>query len=694
MSDAPRPATEYRFLDWRYEPERRRLVGPSGEVRLKPLPDRLLRHLLDAPGTVLAREHLLEQVWTRREVNDEVLSRAIAELRALLGDEAREPRFIETLSKGGYRWLAPVERVAASPAGEVVEPAAARRAIATRRWIPIGVGVVAVLLAIAWVHSQRTKSGDSGTAELAVDLLDARPLAADARLEYDARFDAIGHVVYIRSESARGGGELVLVDPATLAERVLWQDASALRYPTPSPDGREVAVARRTGEACELWSVALVDLHRTRLGDCAPSISGGLEWTNAGDGLLFTGAAADGGHAPGLVLLDRRNGTHRVLTTPEPGEGAHVDPRISRDGKHLVYASKRDGEAQLWQTDWPQLSKRTALLKRAEPVYGHAFEPTGDNLWVAGDLTLYRALHRIEPGGEPELIGGRGALSIDLAANGDAVWSEAIYDADVWLRESSDAPWTAIARSNRYESQPEFSPDGNRLAVVSNRGGTESVLVADLHDGSARPLPLDPKFRWVRPTWSARDDSLIITAYEDRHTRLYRYRLNDDVARLVPNVEEGAFQGVELADALLYMTGNGTGRGTLMKLRDGQTQAENLGLGSVTAFRASNEWLVWRSEGSTSFKIAPWPALAPVREVAADGNGEAFALADRSFYFLDQGNLWMLTLPDGEPTRVASDRVPDGNGPSLAASAGGALAIVTLTSLSIDLMIAHLSHKN
>ena len=86
------------------------------QARLKPLSDRLLRYLLDAPGTVRARDQLIEAVWTRREVNDEVLSRAIAELRALLGDDARQPRFVETLSKGGYRWIAPVTGSAMSVA--------------------------------------------------------------------------------------------------------------------------------------------------------------------------------------------------------------------------------------------------------------------------------------------------------------------------------------------------------------------------------------------------------------------------------------------------------------------------------------------------------------------------------------------------------------------------------------------------
>jgi DNA-binding winged helix-turn-helix (wHTH) protein len=691
MDDLSRPATEYRFLDWRYQPERRRLIGPAGEVRLKPLSDRLLRRLLDTPGAVLAREHLIEQVWTRREVNDEVLSRAIAELRALLGDDAREPRFVETLSKGGYRWIAPVTRADAQTIPrDRLKPSAST----PRGWAAAGIGAALVLSGLAaWLHAKRPRDGRGDSDMLAVALLGARPLAADPRLEYDARFDGSDRVVYIRSHQGSGASELVMVDAASRAERVLWQDASSLRDPAPSPNGREVAVTRHIAQACELWSVALVDLNRTRLGDCAPSLAGGLEWIEGGDALIYTGAAADSLHAPGLMLLDRRNGTHRVLTTPAIGEGSHVDPRLSGDGARLVYASKRDGEAQLWQTDWPQLARRSALLNRPEPVYGHAFEANGD-LWIAGDLTRYRALHRLRSGGEPELIGGRGAVSIDLAPDGAAVWSEAVYDADIWLRDDADAAWTAIARSNRYESQPEFSADGLRLALISNQSGTESVLVYDRRDGNTRPLPLDPRFRWVRPTWSARDHSLIITAYEDKNTRLYRYRLDDDVPTIVPHVEQGAFHGVELADRLLYMTGNGTGRGTLMQLREGQTQAEDIGLGTVSAFRASQNWIVWRNEGSSSFRAAPWPTLRPVHEIAADDKGEAFALAGNALYYLDRGNLWSRKLPDGEPIKLSTERLPNGNGPSLAASADGAFAIVTLTSLSIDLMIAELPGKN
>ena len=695
MPGSSPPATAYRFLDWRYEPALRRLVGPAAETRLKPLPDRLLRCLLDAPGQVLARDQLIAQVWTRREVNDEVLSRAIAELRALLGDDAREPRYVETLSKGGYRWIAPVTRGVADAPGAASQAAgvaplaspsrAPRRAIA---WALALAGLAAMLLLGGRCSRPATPTPQPDRAPLALALLSARPLATDARLESDARFDASGRVVYVRTDADGERSELVLVDPASLAERVLWQAQGSLRHPAPSPDDREVAVLQLTRDACEVWSVALVDLQRSRLGECARSVAGGMEWTDGGEGLIHTGVATLPGREPGLVLLDRRAGARRVLTTPAAGEGAHAHARLSFDRTRIVYASMHQGEGQLWESDWPALRERRALLKRTDPVYGHAFEPAGPGLWIAGDLTRYRALHRLLPGGEPELIGGRGARSIDIAADGRVVWSEANYDADVWLRASADAPWVAIARSNRYESQPEFSPDGARVALISNRGGSESVFVHDRRDGSVRALALDPDYRWVRPNWSMREDALLITAYHDRHTRLYRFRLDGDRAQPVEQIAPGAFQGTELADRLVYMTGNGGGRGRLMQRRDGHEEAEDLGLGLVTAYRASPQWLVWRNEGSTMLHAAPWPSLRPVREIATDDGSEALALAGDTLHYLDRGALWMLRLPEGEPVRVGTQRIPNGNGPSLAASNDGALAQVTLTALAIDLMIA------
>ena len=692
MAEEPRPAKDYRFLHWRYSPNLRLLSGPDGDTRLKPLLDRLLRRLMDDPGQMLVRDQLIAQVWTRREVNDEVLSRAIAELRSLLGDDARDPRFIETLPKGGYRWIPPttLEYTQAEPipVNEAVQ--ATSIADARRRnllWTGATLLLLASLAGAIWL-TQSDRNDERAT--LAVDLLSARPLTSDARLEYDARFDSMGRVVYIRADPKTGISELILLDPASKAERVLWQDPEALRHPAPAPDSREIAVMRLTDQACELWSIAVVDARRSKLGECSDSGSGGLEWSDGGNELLYTGTAMDDQHASGLMLLDLRNSSHRRLTTPNVTEGAHVDPRISADGKTLVYASEHDNERQLWKTDWPLLQQRHALLKRPEPVYGHAFEPEGDTLWIAGDLTLYRALHRLRTGGMPELIGGRGARSIDLSAKGAAVWSEAIYDADIWLQTGRDAAWTAIARSNRYESQPEFSADGSKLALTSNRSGTESVLVYDLLDGNTHQLSLNAAYRWVRPTWSAREPALIITAYEDQQTRLYRYALDGDILSPLAHVEPGAFHGFELADRLLYLMGHGTESSMLMQLQNGSSQSENAGIGPVATFRASAGWIVWIKPGSNNLQAAPLSDLTAVREIKREGMlmDEAFALAENSVFYVDKAQLWSIELPDGTARAMPIEHLPNGSGSNLAVSNGGAMAVVTTTSLSIDLMFA------
>lgn len=688
----PQPNPRYRFLHWRYEPERRLLHGVESQVRLKPLLDRLLRHFLDEPGKVLGRDFLIEQVWTRSQVNDEVLSRAVAELRALLSDDARDPRFIETLSKGGYRWVAPVSReeMPQPPDAMHVDQAADRSAPAPRwRHAYVIAAMLGLVLLMAWLGMRRPAHEDPTPAGLALDLLDSRPLATDPRLEFDARFDGAGQVVYIRSELGSNGSELVIVDPRSRAERILWSDPRPLRNPAVSPDGREVALIRRSETGCELWSVVLVDARRRQLAECA-RVAEGIEWADAGASIIYTGLARDDGHAPGLALVNPASGAQRSLTNPELGEGAHVDPRLSADGTRLAYAAKFDGEGQLWLTDWPNMHRPQALLKRAEPIYGHAFEPDGKALWVAGDLTRYRALHRLVPGQEPVLIGGRGALSIDLAKDGAAVWSDARYDGDIHLQRAGRGDSEVIARSNRYESNPEFSPDGKRIALVSNRNGSEAVLLFDLGDASVLPLALEPRFRWVRPTWSLRDGSLVLTAYEEVQTRLYRYLPDRAVLEPMANVEHGAFHGIELADRLFYLRGHRTRQCTLMQLRAGQAQAEALPFGIVQAYRASGQWLAWRREGSRNLHVAPVPALSPVAEITRTDEGaiEAFTLVGNSLYFVDQGALWKQELPDGKRSKVATALVPDGSTPGLGVSASGDLVVVALRDLSIDLMIA------
>jgi DNA-binding winged helix-turn-helix (wHTH) protein len=62
--------------------------------------------LVRQPGSLLSTHNLLDEVWGHQFVTDSVLRTAISELRTVLDDDARKPRFIETVSRRGYRFIA------------------------------------------------------------------------------------------------------------------------------------------------------------------------------------------------------------------------------------------------------------------------------------------------------------------------------------------------------------------------------------------------------------------------------------------------------------------------------------------------------------------------------------------------------------------------------------------------------------
>lgn len=115
--------------DWTVVPSRNLLVrgGEGEEIRLEPRVMDVLVVLVERAGEVIPKEVLIERVWPDRHVTDDVLTVTIYALRKALGDEARRPRYIETVSRRGYRWIASVGDRQAPVVPVVPAPRALRR---------------------------------------------------------------------------------------------------------------------------------------------------------------------------------------------------------------------------------------------------------------------------------------------------------------------------------------------------------------------------------------------------------------------------------------------------------------------------------------------------------------------------------------------------------------------------------------
>jgi len=104
------------FGRYRFEPETGRLWAGLQEIRLTPKASGVLRTLVARAGTPVSKDELFASVWDGACVSDDALTSCVQELRRALADDPRQPQFIETRHRRGYRFIASVEdRVPAAP---------------------------------------------------------------------------------------------------------------------------------------------------------------------------------------------------------------------------------------------------------------------------------------------------------------------------------------------------------------------------------------------------------------------------------------------------------------------------------------------------------------------------------------------------------------------------------------------------
>ena len=167
------PGTRKHFGTFDVDIETGELRRNGLKLQLQEKPFQMLAMLLAHPGEVVTREALRERLWAANTIVDfdHGLNTAIKKLRQALGDSADSPRFIETLARRGYRFIAPVTDVELPRAGSAVV-APPDRAPFIRRGLVAALGVAAVLVAIVAVIVMSRQHADmparTGVVRLAV----------------------------------------------------------------------------------------------------------------------------------------------------------------------------------------------------------------------------------------------------------------------------------------------------------------------------------------------------------------------------------------------------------------------------------------------------------------------------------------------------------------------------------------------
>jgi Tol biopolymer transport system component/DNA-binding winged helix-turn-helix (wHTH) protein len=596
--------TQYRWDDFVLDLENFQLTR-AGEPRpLEPKALNLLAFLVERSGRLVTKQEIFDAVWRDTAVTDHALTRVIAQLRRVLGDEARDAKYIETVPTRGYRWVRPVEPgapvaglstvaptgakvdapgaglSAAAPTGATVDlpavakaPSARVRSAATM--LALGIAVAAVA-GFAWTQRHAATSASAASADPSTRHAVMWPaqVTTTSGLDLHPALSPGGDAIAYVSDRT-GALEIYVRALDGAADTALTADGAENVQPAWSPDGR--LIAYHSYKHGGIWVVpARGGVPR----QVAPEGSNPA-WAPDGRRLAFqsdepadvTPSAWGAQIGSTLWLVDVDGSNLRQLTTPRHPIGGHAAPAWSRDGRFLAFTVFEGGlENGVWRLaldggDVRPLARGPGLYELVFSADDRAIYAAGGEAFVTkigfdsktGEATSERQV--IPIAGVPSVRGL--SISADgrtLAFAGLALSSQ-IWAQPVTLDGASAGEARAVTSdTSRRNSLPTTSPDGTRIAYMSTRGGRPPDVWVMNADGS-NPIPLtsdesiDGKPTWfadgTRIAYSSNRHNMLALWSVDLRTRRHELLFDPAAVRLSPiRRDAGRLAEVQLAPSL------------------------------------------------------------------------------------------------------------------------------------------------
>ena len=507
-------------------PDHPRLTSKAAAVLIE-----LVRHA----GDTVTRDQLLDRVWADRVTTPDVLTQAIKELRRAFNDDAKPSRYIETIPKVGYRLLAAVSMldgelisVGGTAAGndpDVVDaldvpvpppPAPVRRL--GWGWLALGVTTAAVLaLLLAWRGGGREAAVTTSNWTVS----DIRQLTSDPGSERRPSVSPDGtRVIYAQADQAGGASGIDRIVMRAIGEsksvRVTSKKTDSFEeVPTWSPDGSQIAFERLAKEDCTMHIVSSLGGSERDVGPCKNYMVHYFDW--APDGKALISAEGSGGASDDMVLMrwDLATGTKQPLQYERLADAQDLEAHYSPDGKLIAF---RRGLAPY--SDLCVMSARGGAVRQLTQLHsrirGLAWTRDSRGLIFASNQDGHFTLYSVAlDSGEVRAL-GVGPAEYPAAARGADLVAYEIP------RTTSRLAWVALgvdkaipellAKSTGSDHSPAFSPDGSRIAFVSDRSGAQQVWLYDFSTLELNALTDFHDALLVNPAWSADGKQLLLTA--------------------------------------------------------------------------------------------------------------------------------------------------------------------------------------
>jgi len=535
----------YCFADFTLDPLSGAIRRGENEIELRSKSVEVLAYIVERHGRLVTRDELMQAIWPDVAVNDESLTRCIADIRKALCDE--QQRFIRTVPRRGYIFAAPVT----TPAQEfphphksntlpVLQPSGHRRYM-----VPIGLAALLIgAVSVVSIAKGLWKAQETNTPLRAVPLITLPGVSRYPSFSPDGE-----RVAFTWTGPNQDNPDVYVQQIGVGSPLRLTTDPANDFNPVWSPDGRWIAFLRRIPDDPARSEVLLVPpaggperkVSQISVPETYFLFPPYLAWCPDSSCLILTDSLGRSQPAA-LFVLSLDTGEKRQLTRPQAPALGDSHPAVSPDGRWLAFRHQSNGSriGELYR-----LPLRPGIVGDGEPERliasatdpGYpAWLPDSNQILFASEVSenlghLWRLSVTGSRSAEPlPFIGEDGLMP---AVSGPQhrqpprlAYVRSFQDSNIWRIETarpgvpaSTRPVVAVS-SSRRDSTAQLSPDGRRIAFASDRSGAWEIWTSDRDGANAIQLTSLGTSAGA-PNWSPDGQRIVFQASRNGQANIY-----------------------------------------------------------------------------------------------------------------------------------------------------------------------------